>query len=262
MFRAYHPFPVEENAPTLTLSREESFHLVKVLRARADEKISAFDGRGNVWTGHAVAFDAKALEIAIETRERFAPPACRLALAQALPKGSLAEDIIRAAVEIGLAEFHPLVAARTEVKFDAARERHKLERWRAIAAEACKQCGNPFVPEIFPVRTTREFFSEIEKNPDAGTLKLTASLEAGTRSCREIERAVGENPPRKILWLVGPEGDFSPEEYAAARAAGFLPTRLGRFVLRVPTAALYCLAAADQMRGNFGKSAAGTPLPA
>lgn len=253
MLRAYHPFPVPEDAGTLTLSREESFHIVKVLRARADEKISAFDGRGNVWTGRMVAADAKALEISVESRERFAPPRCRLALAQALPKGSLADDIVRAAVEIGLSAFHPLISARTELKLDAERAQHKLERWRAIAVEACKQCGNPFVPEIHPVVSAKEFFAKISAGTEASadTLKLTASLETGTRSCREIENDFRTNPPGEILWLVGPEGDFSPEEYSAARAAGFLPARLGEFVLRVPTAALYCLAAADQMRANF-----------
>lgn len=251
MHRAYHPFEVAPDAPTLTLSREESFHIVKVLRARADEKISAFDGRGNVWTGRMVSADAKALEIAIETRERAAPPSCRLALAQMLPKASLADDIVRAGVEIGLSEFYPILGARTELKLDAARAARRLERWRAVAVEACKQCGNPFVPEIFPVTDAKTFFEKTVAGEGEETLKLTASLEPETRSCREIENGRRAFPPRKILWLVGPEGDLSPEEYAAARDAGFLPARLGNFVLRVPTAALYCLAAADQMRANF-----------
>ncbi len=252
MMRAYHPFPVPAEAETLTLSREESFHLVKVLRVRADEKITAFDGRGNAWTGTPLALDPKALTLAVESRERREPPACTLALAQMLPKGSLADDILRAAVEIGIAEFYPILGARSEMKFDASRAAHKLERWRAIAVEACKQCGNPFVPEIFPVMSAKDFFKEISAAPDAaGTLRLTASLEADSRSCREIEASRRGNAPRKILWLVGPEGDLSPEEYAAARACNFLPARLGRFVLRVPTAAAYCLAAGDQMRANL-----------
>lgn len=252
MFRVFHPFPVPADARTLTLSPEESFHVVKVLRARDDEKIVAFDGRGNSWTGTRVGGDFRALEISIEARESVNPPACRLALAQMLPKGTLTDDIVRAATEIGIAEFYPVIGARSEVKLDSSRAAHKLERWRAIATEACKQCGNPFVPEIFPVMSSREFFEKISSDSNgAGTLKLTASLEADSRSCREIELSVKGNPPKKILWTVGPEGDLSPEEYTMARAVGFLPTRLGRLVLRVPTAALYCLSTADQMRSNF-----------
>ena len=62
---------------------------------------------------------------------------------------------------------------------------------------------------------------------------------------------MNENLNKDIQKALMKDVDLSPEEYASARAAGFLPTRLGNFVLRVPTAALYCLAAADQMRANF-----------
>jgi len=252
MFRVFHPIPVPANASTITLSSEESFHVVKVLRARDDEKIVAFDGRGNLWTGHRVGGDSRALEISIDSHDVVSPPACRLALAQMLPKGSLTDDIVRAATEIGIAEFYPILGSRSEMKLDSVRATHKLERWRAIAIEACKQCGNPFVPEIFPVMSSSDFFEKMSAESDvAGTLKLTASLETDSRSCREIETEARKNPSKKILWLVGPEGDLSPEEYASARACGFLPARLGQLVLRVPTAALYCLAVADQMRANF-----------
>lgn len=261
MLRAFHPFDVPAEAQTLTLAPEESFHLAKVLRARADETIRAFDGRGNAWDCRRIAGESnpRALVLRIVSRGQIAPPPCRLALALALPKGSLADEIVRAATEIGIAEFFPLLAARCETRPDAARAAHKRERWRAIAVEACKQCGNPFVPEIFPVAPVADFFGEIAA--DAGTLKLTASLEAGARPCREIERELraanahsGAAFPRRILWLVGPEGDFTADEYAAARAAGFVPARLGELVLRVPTAALYALSVADQMRLAFAKS--------
>lgn len=264
MLRAFHPFAVPADAPSLTLSAEESFHIAKVLRARADEPIRAFDGRGNAWNCRRIAGEnnPRALALEIVSREQIAPPQCRLALALALPKGSLADEIVRAATEVGIAEFFPILAARCESKPDAARAAHKRERWRAIAVEACKQCGNPFVPEIFPVVPAAEFFEKIAAadGAPAETLKLTASLEAGTRTCREIERDLraanansGAPFPRRILWLVGPEGDFTPAEYATARAAGFVPARLGELVLRVPTAALYALSVADQMRLNFGK---------
>lgn len=268
MLRAFHPFNVPVDARTLTLSREESFHLVKVLRARSDEPIRAFDGRGNVWDARPISGDARALTLEIVSREHIAPPKCSLALALALPKGSLADEIVRSATEIGMAEFFPILAARSEVKLDAARAGHKRSRWQAIAVEACKQCGNPFVPEIFPVVSAKDFFekmtspaasadaTETISADAAGTLKLTASLERGARSCREVFAAFrtasdAGAAPRKILWLVGPEGDFTAEEYASARAAGFVPARLGKLVLRVPTAALYCLAVADRIRSDF-----------
>lgn len=252
MLRAYHPFDVPAEAETLTLSKEESFHLAKVLRARNGEAVTAFDGKGTTFTGKIIGGDAKALTISVESRSCVSAPQCRLALAQAMPKGSLMDDVIRQATEIGAARIFPLASARSEVKLDAKRAEHKLERWRAIAVEACKQCGNAFVPEIFPVMTPDVFFKT--QAPERGhALWITASLEEGTRSCTEIAREYAANPPEEILWLVGPEGDFSPEEYALARNAGCVPARLGDNVLRAVTAAIYTLAAGDQMRQSWRK---------
>lgn len=252
MLRAYHPFDVSDAADTLTLSREESFHLAKVLRARAGEAVCAFDGKGKTFSGKILGGDAKALTISVESRACVPAPRCRLALAQAMPKGSLTDDVVRQATEIGAAKIFPLASARSEVKLDAKRAEHKLERWRSIAVEACKQCGNAFVPEIFPVMTPEVFFAT--QVPQRGNaLWITASLEEGTRSCTEIAREYATNPPEEILWLVGPEGDFSPEEYALARASGCVPARLGDNVLRAVTAAIYTLAAGDQMRQFWEK---------
>ncbi len=250
MLRAYHPFEVADETTTLTLSKDESFHLAKVLRARAGEAISVFDGKGKTFSGKILGGDAKALTVSVESRACVPAPRCRLALAQAMPKGSLMDDVVRQATEIGAARIFPLASARSEVKLDAKRAEHKLERWRAIAVEACKQCGNAFVPEIFPVMTPEAFFrTQLPQRGNA--LWITASLEAGTRSCTEIARERAGNPPEEILWLVGPEGDFSPEEYALARESGCVPARLGDNVLRAVTAAIYTLAAGDQMRQSW-----------
>lgn len=249
MLRAHHPFDVPADATTLTLSADESRHLAKVLRARPGEAVEAFDGNGGVFSGKILGGDAKALTISVETRERVPAPRRRIALAQAMPKGSLMDDVVRQATEIGAARIFPLASERCEVRLDAARAAHKLERWRAIAVEACKQCGTRFLPEIEPVRTPAEFFASLAAETRGNAaLRLVASLEAGTRPCPEIMRERAAEPPEEILWLVGPEGDFSPEEYAAARAAGFVPARLGANVLRAVTAAIYVLSVADQMR--------------
>lgn len=258
MLRAYHPFPVPADATTLALSEDESRHLAKVLRARVGESVEAFDGNGNVFYGKILDGNAKALTVSVECRECVPAPRCQISLAQAMPKGSLTDDIVRQATEIGAARIFPLASERCEVKLDADRAAHKLERWRAIAVEACKQSGNRFVPEIAPVQTLENFFAGLsEKSSVAGgnaPLRLVASLEAGTRPCSEIARSRADDVPEEILWLVGPEGDFSPEEYAAARDAGFLPARLGENVLRAATAAIYTLSVADQMRQFFGNT--------
>ena len=83
MLRAYHPFEVADETTTLTLSKDESFHLAKVLRARAGEAISVFDGNGKTFFGKILGGDAKALTVSVESRACVPAPCCRLALAGA-----------------------------------------------------------------------------------------------------------------------------------------------------------------------------------
>lgn len=246
MLRAFHDIPVPADAAFLTLAPEESRHLVKVLRVKAGEPVCVFDGKGRLYFCRMHNADSRALTLTIEKRETVPEPRCKIALAQAMPKGSLTDDIVRQATEIGAACIYPLTSDRCEIKLDAERAEKKRERWRQIAVEACKQCGNPFVPEIAPVTSLREFLES--RSREESSLWLTASLEAGTRFCHEIATAQTEPFPQEILWFVGPEGDFSPDEYSRMRAAGCLPARLGKNVLRAVTAAIYTLSAADQMR--------------
>lgn len=250
MLRAFHKIPVPAEATTLTLAPDESHHLVKVLRANDHETICVFNGNGNFYHCHMLDHNAKALTLAIDRRESVPAPRCEIALAQAMPKGSLMDDIVRQATEIGATKIFPLMSDHCEVKLDPDRAAKKLERWQQIAIEACKQCGNAFVPEIVPVMTIREFLKN--RSRDANALWLTASLEAGTRFCHEIAAERNAFPPNEILWFVGPEGDFSENEYALMREAGCVPARLGRNILRAVTAAIYTLTVADQMRISWG----------
>ena len=91
-------------------------------------------------------------------------------------------------------------------------------------------------------------FGEFVAHAHDYDLKLVASLHAGTTTLKKAlaaytakHSAIGQNTPRSAIWLVGPEGDFSPTEMTAAITAGFVPVTLGPLVLRSDTAAIYAL---------------------
>ncbi|MDR2844552.1 MAG: 16S rRNA (uracil(1498)-N(3))-methyltransferase [Puniceicoccales bacterium] len=239
---AYHPSSVPSGATVLTLSPAESAHLVRSLRARVGEDIHAFDGTGRSWDGTVAEADARALVMRIDATRALTPPTPALALAQVLPKGGLMDDIVRAAVEIGVAEIHPLFSAHCEVKLDAARAAARVERWNAIAVEACKQSGNPFLPRIAPPVPLEAWLAGLA----ADTLAFAGSLADGAPPFSGIR--LPDTAPARLLFLIGPEGDFSQAEHALIRERGVLGVRFGENVLRVPTAALYALAALDQLR--------------
>lgn len=233
--------PAELDPTEISLDRAESHHLVSVNRAAAGDTVVAFDGRGNEWVCDCAAADARQTRLRVRFRQQVPPLPYRITLAQALPKGRYMDAIVRKATEIGVAVIAPLQSERTIVRVDADAEDHKLEKWQAAAVEAAKQCGNAWLPEIQPVRSVEEFLNGGNRTQD---LRLIASLQPGSRSLRAVlerYREEKKGSPRNVVWMIGPEGDFTTAEMALARNGGFEPVTLGPLVLRCETAAVFAL---------------------
>jgi 16S rRNA (uracil1498-N3)-methyltransferase len=241
-FRAFSPLTAAAPAE-ITLEPEESHHLVAVNRAPAGATVVVFNGRGTEWTCALRGADRRAARLEVQAARQAPPRPHALTLAQALPKGGGMDAIVAKATELGAARIVPLESERTQVHLGAERGDRKLAKWRTAAIEAAKQCGNPWLPEIGPVQTLADF---LKGAVPAAELRLLASLEPGARSLAAALAAwrAGRTPgaaPASAAWLIGPEGDFSPAEHAAARAAGFAGVTLGPWVLRCETAAVAAL---------------------
>jgi len=238
-FRAFCT-PATAEPTAITLSPDESHHLVAVNRARAGDTVVAFDGRGTEWICELASDKKNAAVLKVRFKQKIKPLLYEITLGQALPKGQFMDAIVRKATEIGAARIVPLESERTQVHLDADRSDRKIEKWQTAALEAAKQCGNAYVPEILPVQNAAAFM-ESARGYD---LKLIASLQPGAKSLRTVLatfRAANDRPPKKVLWLIGPEGDFTPAEMSLSRSAGFEPITLGPLVLRCETAAAYAL---------------------
>ncbi len=249
-FRVYCPAAAAQSTQ-LSLSPEESHHLVVVNRARVGDPVIAFDGAGREWHTTVASDRKNAAVLRVVSTHARSPLPFHLTLAQALPKGPAMDAIVRKATEIGAAAIVPLVGERSQVHFDGERSDRKVDKWHVAALEAAKQCGNPFVPVVAPVQPAAAFIAAptlpaAGPGPDAPfDLKLIASLPEGADSLRRVLasfRAGHGRPAYRVLWLIGPEGDFSPAEHALARTHGFQPVTLGPLVLRCETAATYALA--------------------
>jgi len=225
----------------LALRGSEAHHARDVLRMKAGEKLVLFNGCGREITAEIV--DPGDDEIVLrKLHEAETPPLrCRIVLGQAIPKGKNIELIVQKAVEIGAAEIAPIISDRTIVQVDSETAAQKQSKWQQIAIEAAKQCGQNWLPRVHMPRKLGEFFSVAEGSFD---LRLIGSLQPDAQHLKKIlgpySREHG-NRPRSVLMLVGPEGDFTPAELALARRHGCLPITLGPIILRVETAAIYCL---------------------
>jgi 16S rRNA (uracil1498-N3)-methyltransferase len=232
------------------LAAAEAHHCIHVLRLKVGDTVNAFDGRGHEAQARIEEITKDSVRLTILQPSNTPALRCRITLAQAIPKKNM-DLIVQKATELGVATIVPLMSERTLVQLEE--DSKKVERWREIALDACKQCGNNWLPEIQPPQKARDFLNA----PGKFDLKLIASLQPDAQLLRKIlaaedcgstlpgARVSGSRPEGRsyntVLILIGPEGDFTPAEINLAKSAGCLPLSLGPLVLRSDTAALYTL---------------------
>ena len=240
----FHVRPEDVCGDILTLTGVEAHHATRVLRVREGERVVVLDGAGSELCCEIAASTNKSVVLKVIDRKKIPPPPCPITLVQAIPKGKIIESIIQKATELGASRIVPILSERVVTHLDSESTEAKGEKWQQIAVEAIKQCGQPWLPKVEAPLSLKKFLARHE----SFDLPLVGCLEAGSRHPREwFDQFFREKhrAPRSICLWVGPEGDFTPAEYDAIRRSGALPITLGPLVLRVETAATYCLSVAS-----------------
>ena len=220
-----HSFWVDnlpENGTQFRLEREEETHLFRILRARPGEVVQLLDGKGGIGTAEVM----QDKYLCMQSGRIVEKPALELHLCCAAPRRQKLDTLFKQATELGVTQIHLMQCARSVAKPEGS------SRWPALLQEACKQSGNPFLPEI--------------RLHDS----LTAAL-AVLAGCHLYFGAV--TPPGTpfpavpasgtAVFLAGPEGGFTAEEEQEMMQAGAEGISLGPWILRLETAAVAGLAA-------------------
>jgi len=242
-FRSFIFPAAEVRESKIILDGRESHHLVRVLRAKLGSEIELLDGKGRRYLGELSLLDAKAAQVTIKDITVATRPNRQVRLVQSIPKGKTMDLILKMATEIGVSSIQPLFTDQGEVQIKGDRLESKVGKWETTMIEACKQCGLPYLPELGWPQQIKDWLGA--STAGDASLRIVASLEDGSQPLHSLLKATQSLGTIEVA--VGPEGDFTPEEYASLRAHGFQPVRLGANVLRSETAAAYILSVVDQL---------------
>lgn len=205
-------------------------HLRDVLRIKLLELVGVSDNYGNEYITMVVEIGTEAVKLKVKEKRSPKDLGVSVTVACAIPKKVKMDDIVDKLTQLGAECIIPLETERVIVRLDKQKKIERFQRWEKIVLSAAKQSQRNRLTVIKPISTLKDVLSAANEFD----LKLIPTLEGKRKRLKEILN----QECKKIIVLIGPEGDFTPCEIALAKKAGFLPVSLGRQVLRVDTAAI------------------------
>jgi 16S rRNA (uracil1498-N3)-methyltransferase len=217
----------------LISDKNQVHHIRNVLRLKIKEEVVIFDDKGNEYSSIIEKILPKSVIFKIKKKLKSFPQKNKLKItvACAIPKKSKMDEIIDKLTQLGVDRIIPLETQRVVIRLDEHKKILRQKRWQKIALNASLQSQRSNLPIIEPIRKIKEVLSKVQDFD----LKLIPTLRGNRKSLRET---LDKFKPKNILVLIGPEGDFSPDEVESAKRAGFIPLSLGDLILRVETAAI------------------------
>ncbi len=219
----YNP-DLDQSASEFTFPEDESKHIIKVLRKKADDILHITNGKGQTFEAKIVDANPKKCKVQLLSNDKKHLRMHWFHLVVAPPKSNdRFEWFLEKATEIGVNEITPIICDRSE------RKTVKHERSQKVVQSAMKQSLRCYLPQLNEAIPFKDFL----ENEKKGLLFIAHCADTGRD---DLKRRVA--PDHDITILIGPEGDFSDSERKAAEEKGFQPVSLGRARLRTETAAI------------------------
>ncbi|WP_396193710.1 16S rRNA (uracil(1498)-N(3))-methyltransferase [Flavobacterium sp.] len=219
----YNP-SINETATFFVFDKEESKHIVKVLRKKEGDILFVTNGLGFLFTTEITIASDNKCTVKINSVEFQEKPKFHLHMAVAPTKmNERYEWFLEKATEIGIQEITPIICEHSERKII------KTDRFQKILESAMKQSLHYYLPKLNEPINFKEFI----KKEYSGQKFIAHCEEADKKSLKnELQTE------KDVLILIGPEGDFSVKEIQSALEQDFIPVSLGQTRLRTETAAV------------------------
>lgn len=222
---------------------EENGHYVRaVLRLKKDAEIILFNGQGGEYLCTISEVSRKLVMVLVNKwLDRCVESLLSVTLGLGISRGDRMDLSVQKVVELGVNGITPLLTERCVVQFKGEKKTQRSLHWQKIVQHATEQSGRTILPVL----------TEIEQ------LQFWVGRQNGLKVFLDpyADLTLIDVAPidMKVTLLTGPEGGFSAQERDIAKAAGFIPVRLGSRILRTETASLAALAAVQMLWGDFGK---------
>lgn len=219
----YNP-DITTNSDEFSFDKEESRHIVKVLRKKEGDTLHVTNGLGFLFTTKIIMGSERKCTVKIIASEEKEKPGYHLHLAVAPTKmNDRFEWFLEKATEMGIQEITPVICDHSERKYI------KEERFDKILQAAMKQSLQFYLPKLNPPVP----FADFIETSHSGMKCIAHCEETDKKLLKDILK-----PKQDILILIGPEGDFSEKEIQKALQLEYIPVSLGNTRLRTETAAV------------------------
>jgi 16S rRNA (uracil1498-N3)-methyltransferase len=219
----YNP-NINETTDSFTFDKEESKHIIKVLRKKDGDILFVTNGLGYLFKTEIVVGSDSKCTVKIISFELTSAPKYHLHLAVAPTKmNDRYEWFLEKATEIGISEITPIICDHSERKIV------KTDRFDKILQSSMKQSLNFYLPKLNDPISFKDFI----KQKNEGLLLIAHCEETDKKSLKSVVK-----PDENVTILIGPEGDFSNKEISFAIENNYIPVTLGSSRLRTETAAI------------------------
>ena len=222
----------KEDSDTFSLSRDDSYHILKVMRLKKDDLVEIVS-KQKLYICKIINSDNNIVTVRkVEEIKQDSELDCQVTIVQSLVKEQKMDFILQKCCELGVSKIIPLNTKRSIVKLDS-KETKKIERWNKILKEASEQSKRVVIPTVSNICSIEDL---VKEDYDIKILCTVNELS------NDIKKVLSKDlNGARIVIVIGPEGGFEKEEEQTLIANGYVPTSLGKRVLRTETASLYAL---------------------
>ena len=225
-------FVKEKENDTFIITKEDSHHIINVMRMNIKDNIEVIY-ENKIYICEITALNSPVKCKIIEEKEKVERNLPKVIIVQALVKEQKMDYILQKACELGVYKIIPVNTERSVVKLD--NDKKKIDRWNKILKEASEQSKRCDIPILDKIYKFNELLSLDFKE------KFICSTKENKKLLKSPLSKININDT--IVYVIGPEGGFSPSEEDILIENGYTPVSLGSNVLRTETASLFIMSA-------------------